>query len=82
MNYLWDLCFREEVQTISSSLRLLGHPFRAQADFCYIVGIGSGFVLMNGIGNVDNTSADIWYFWIELANGNVSGKMYKYKNTK
>lgn len=45
---------------ISVSLRLLENRSKVQKDFCHIVDAYSGFVWMDGIGNVDNTHADNW----------------------
>lgn len=66
LSYLWIICgictSRKKSKHIASSLRLQEGSSKAQKDFCHIV----GFVLMNGVANVDNANADIWYLlgWI------------------
>ena len=57
----WICAFGKKSKPISISLRLLEGQSRIQKAFCHIVDAQSGFVWMDGIGNVDNSHADIWY---------------------
>lgn len=61
VNYLWGLWFGEEVQTHLQLTQLPGGSLQGAEGFCRRVGAQPVFVMVKGIGNVEDTNADIWY---------------------